>query len=439
MILRYLDYPDETGKAPMAIFNFALSSNSLYQLVQYWVSTLPNARDEYAKISSLQLPNPPFGYPRSNLAAYCKRHAGICALCTLRKYKLEHFSQLQLCHACDLKYFLKISKSRLDSLYTVRSRKRVYRRLLERELPYVTVPYDDSYMGNGTATWYLWDDVQRVKSKGYLRSLKHSKEILPKFDKEDYTYHLGPSQIAYLVLHWHCHLVFSTAFDWCKSKSIDKSIGIFGQIPTPRRPLIMEAAHFIEYRYRFDPNWQPPGPESLIEFIRIALPWANKAYWKFRPWNVSNFPRHPRSFVIDDRGISRPEKKRAERDMRMYQYRCSKIRAVLKAFPEILLSPKTWQKCMSEHRGLPIDHVRSMAYESSLTWRGYTPNDKEFGIYRSGSGEAYWESRLIESHFEGWRTGGEFFNVDIVKIKDGSVVVVPPIRQEDLEWREYHI
>jgi hypothetical protein len=112
---------------------------------------------------------------------------------------------------------------------------------------------------------------------------------------------------------------------------------------------------------------------------------------------------------------------------------------VLKAFPEILLSPKTWQKCVLEHRGLPIDHARSSAYESSLTWRGDTPNDTEFGVFRSSSKEAYWEPELIESYSEKWRTGGVCFEVDIVKIKDGSVVVVPPIRQEDLEWREYHM
>ena len=373
------------------------------------------------------------------LAVYCKRLAGICALCTLRAYILEHFSQLQLCHACDLKYFLKISKGRLESCYTVAPRERVNRRHLKKELAYVTIPYKDSNGEYRTVTWYLWADIQRMKSKGYLRPLKCSKEIASKFKYEDYTYQMGSSPVGYFHLYWHRSLVSYAALSWCNSRSIDISVGIFGQLQVPRRPLVMEAAHFIEFRYRFDPNWQPPGRESLMEFIRIILPWANENYWNLRPWRTSNFPRHPRSLVINNCGISIQEKKRAEHDMKMYQYRCSKIRAVLKAFPEILLSPKTWQKCMLDHRGLPIDHVRSMAHEASLTWMGYTPNDMEFGIVRWGSGEEDWQPKVFYPRSEDWINSSRRFGVDIVRIEHGLVEVAPPIRQEDLEWRKYHI
>ena len=421
----------------MAIFSLALSSNSMYQLVQYWVSTLGNVDDEYAKISSLQLSDPLPGYPRSYLAVYCKQHAGICALCTLRKYKPEHFSQLQLCHACDLKYFLKISKDRLYSLYYIRSRKKVDKDRFENELRGVTVPYEDSSGLDRTATWYLWADVQRMKSKGYLLPWKIWEQAT--FNNEDYTYHLGSRHYSYSSLQWNWRLVSDAALAWCKSESTSKPIAFFGQIPCPRRPLIMEAAHFIEFRYRFDPNWQPPGAESLIEFIRMALPWANETYWELRPWRVSNFPHHPRSLIINDIGVSGRDKKQAEHDMRMYQYRCTKIRAVLKAFPEILLSPKTWQKCMLEHRGLSIDHVRSMAREESLTWMGYTPNDMQFEIHRWRCEKVHWDPELFCSQSEERKNSCGSFDIDIVKIKDGSLVIVPPIQKEDVEWRRYHI
>jgi hypothetical protein len=439
MILNYLDYPDETGRAPMAIFGLALSSNSMYQFVQYWVSTLGNVDDEYAKISSLQLLDPPPGYPRSYLAVYCKQHAGICALCTLRKYKLEHFSQLQLCHACDLKYFLKISKDRLYSLYYIRSRKEVYIQLLKNELPCVTAPHEDSSGLGRTATWYLWADVQRMKSKGYLRPLKIFKWEQATFKNEEYTYHLGSRQDLNSSVHWNGRLVSIAALAWCKSESISKPIALFGQISCSRRPLVIEAAHFIEFRYRFDPNWQPPGPESLTEFIRMALPWANETYWELRPWRVSNFPHHPRSLIISDLGVSGRDKKQAEHDMKMYQYRCTKIRAVLKAFPEILLSPKTWQKCMLEHRGLSVDRVRSMAREESLTWMGYTPNDMQFGIHRWSCGKVHWDPRLFWPQSVEQINRCKSFGIDVVKIKDGSLVIGPPIQKEDLEWRRYHI
>ena len=193
MILNYLNHPDETGKAPIAIFRLALSSRSLYNFISYWVSKLPNISQEYEKINSLQLHYPPPGYPQSILAVYCKRLAGICALCTLRAYILEHFSQLQLCHACDLKYFLKISKGRLESCYTVAPRERVNRRRLKKELAYVTIPYKDSNGEYRTLLGISGPTFKRMKSKGYLRPLKCSKEIASKFKYEDYTYQMGSS------------------------------------------------------------------------------------------------------------------------------------------------------------------------------------------------------------------------------------------------------
>lgn len=159
-----------------------------------------------------------------------------------------------------------------------------------------------------------------------------------------------------------------------------------GGIKTVRQgdhsPYITDLFLLREFRYRFDPTWRPEtfSEESLKEYIHFASPWADATEWDLRPWSVTNFPKPPRSAFVFPQ-FKNLEQRKSDPSYQNYQFTCSKIRALFKAFPDILRAPVVWRRCMGiNHQHSSIAKAVKRALKGKRQWREIPQEHIEFEI-----------------------------------------------------------
>lgn len=138
----------------------------------------------------------------------------------------------------------------------------------------------------------------------------------------------------------------------------------------PLDAIQIELILFKEFRYQFNPSWPATKTfeDDVQEYANYARYWATYALWPHRPWRLRNFPVPPRS-TISNPYTNESEAAEDQYDYDTYQFRCSRLRAIIKAFPEILRAPSTWRRCVINKKGqMSITEAAMLASQAALTW-----------------------------------------------------------------------
>jgi hypothetical protein len=113
-----------------------------------------------------------------------------------------------------------------------------------------------------------------------------------------------------------------------------------------------------QFRQRFDPNWETPSgsdKDSVIEYSKIATAWIRFG-WDDRPWKIENLPKQPRCLVATLYATPQ-EKEQSMTEIQDYVSYCTRLRAVVRAYPDILRDPRAWELATSSRS--TSDAVRS--------------------------------------------------------------------------------
>jgi hypothetical protein len=339
-ILKYMDQLDYTTKTSKGILSMALSSRIHFALTSQWadktVSKDIQLLSELEELGEIPRSDP----PRTGLSILCKRLGGICALCNLRQgEKNELFTDLQLCHSCDLLYFPKISRRRMENSFA-----HVLPRVLEYQgtpLRYITLrtpkcDCDELRLYSSRVKVYRWQDIQNLINDGMER---RTWDYLGKTDPEEYGlfgYRRGFQGKSKKQVIWE-----RACRRW-DPKMCGHKIQFV-------RPHVRDMILLNEFRWHFDPLWEPRGTtqeSDLQAYIKIAGHWmtSNKA-WESRPWAIQNFPPATRG-VGRASEASDEERKKSLRKLEEYKVLAEKIRGLCKVFPNILRDPFEWKLCM---------------------------------------------------------------------------------------------
>ena len=377
IILKFLTYRDETAKASLTILHLALSSLSLHNLINAWASNL--VQNEVSSIARLKFTkNCPRGYSRTGLSILCKRYAGICDICTLRSASDEIFTKLQVCHACNLQFFPKITDKKLRSLYGSHDADILH--FWDLDFQFVSVPNDSSNLFSGFTKIYDLSDIYEFVLRCDLIRKGNLEEVegpIPS-NGNGYGHFRSPNTYSLTNPRQYERTIWSEAY-----KRWDKSIDTWP--PESLRPLEVEIILLKEFRYKFDPNWKPTQAfsfdEDCKEYLSIAQYWANPLSWKHRPWRISNSPRQPPPLgIVDD--IIGAQQALPEDGLEEHRLQCSRICAVFKAFPDILLSPGAWTRCLLDGHARSINDTRLIALKAARIWKGPLSREKSFSFIK---------------------------------------------------------
>jgi len=271
---------------------------------------------------------------------------------------------------------------------------------------------------------YRWDDIHKIIMDGLI-------EKVPQFDHdysqnacysgEDYGSFTPSDQEDPDQHSWSELGVWLQSCENGNMESLEWNIS----------PYIAEVLLFREFRYRFDPAWQPEESsyKNLREYIHFARHWARHSYWNERPWRVQNFPRQPRSPFIFPKFTTLTERIN-DPSFKSYQFHSAKLRALLGAFPDILRSPLAWRRCMvNEMRDIPIKEAVEIALEEKNSWTEPKLKDFEFEIRKDDENlDIHFVRRGRNLKFEtsicngvGNPRNGEVWKMDIIQVKGEMV------------------
>ena len=440
LILEALNSRDDAALNSLAILNLACCARRYFDFICFWVAKA--SQKDIALIRDLEMDTIPMG-PRTDISIFCKRLAGICAVCNNRA-RLPHgfgeyFTGLQLCHVCDPIYFPKISLSRLQDKFRIIGRREL--RLLESRIVLKKDESGELPFSFRVGPYYRWKDIHSLLSQGLVQRLAHvnfeqesqirnSEEyglLDPPNENYDPADGCGDADDWWPISLTLTDCLKNCKLNWRKEESLP--------------PSTIEVASFREFRYRFDPTWRPISSfgECLTEYGRFARHWARKSLWNERPWRFENFPRQPRSPFIYPQFADMSERVN-QSSFKQHQFLCAKFRAVLKAFPDILRSPRTWLRCMGDKSpGPSISEAIEIATRGKNVWKEPAPRQLDFEIRRA-DGEADVEfvrrGKYLKpggSHKKIGRSpdNGEVWRVDIVRISDESINTISQTRVGD--------
>lgn len=317
-ILQYLLFPNKGLEVICDIRSLALTSHAFHNFLSGWASYVE--RHTIATVEALKLAGtlPKLPFPRTSLRILSRRLGGLCMFCDLRPVHTEIFTNIQVCGACDIEYFPKLSHRRLLTFYSATG---------SQNDPWIKL---DSRMvaGQGSSTgkdfggkirfhgpYYRWADIEQLVSKGEITL---NLDPMVKFKGDLYIY--------------------------------DDEDGVF--FPPSRG---CDRVLFREFRSRFDSHWQPLQHEAdeLREYYRVCSSWYRD--WHTRPWKMENFPSQPRLLTTNPYA-TKGQKLRVARELKEYRYTCRRFQTVMSAFPDILLHPFVWHVCM-DNPTLPMEEV----------------------------------------------------------------------------------
>jgi hypothetical protein len=438
MILGALNSRDDTAANSLAILNLSRSAYIFFELINYWTAdAVPSDISLIRNIDPDIVPAVSMG-SRTNISIFCKRLAGICAICNNRaRVPDEIFTGLQLCHTCDAIYFPKISLSRLKSNFSIG----------RNALQALQCRLGSTKDENGELTmkvglYFRWKDTQILISQGQIQLLPliNLERQIDIHNGEEYGC-LSPPNADFdpddgqgsADAWWPTSIIIS---DCLKNSNMDR------QKQRSLSPSALEVAFFREFRYRFDPGWRHTTSfsESLIEYGRFARHWAAKSLWNERPWRLQNFPLQPRSAVIYPQFADVKERIN-QPSFKLHQFLSAKMRGLLKAFPDVLRSPRTWIHCMGDKSPSPsMSEAVELALQAKKVWKEPALQLLDFEI-RKAEGE--FDIEFVRSgkglkpggsHNEIGRTpeNGEVWKVDIIRISGESIQTISQTRVGDV-------
>jgi hypothetical protein len=342
LVLQYLISPAETRDIVFDIRSLALTSHAFYDFLSGWASYME--RHTIATLRELDLAHtlPSVEFPRASLSLLLKRLANVCTFCDMRSYRAEPFTNLQVCTACEEEHFPKISLSKLKTFYShPHGRKESW--LGVDSVMVVGPDYSSTNSCCSKPTpsgpFFRWVDIQKLISMREI-TLNEPSTLQPSWDSnrfynEDY-HPLHPPHCR--TWEWHRNFLWSSA-------SLRWNKGICPHQNSKLSEYRADLTLFQEFRYQFDPYFQPQDSERerRLDYFRIINCW--KENWAARPWSLLNFPSLSQMSVTNPY-VTEGQRLKVRRELQEYRYRCRKLRRVLGSSPDILWMPSTWRFIM---------------------------------------------------------------------------------------------
>lgn len=395
LFLHILDYLAESGyrEASLAILNLACSSRGFCRLILSHAMTVTKSTvrilQSLREHCDIAMAPSPFHI----LSIYCKQSGHICAICPNQAKFVDGgkaFTGIHFCRACESVFFPKISWKRLHRYFDIAAR--VAHELARRKM-------STTQMGNGKFYVYQWKDIENLISLGLMKK-KHdpdsnifilSQRCLSPEECSEFSDTSGDRDIP-----WSHRDSLRREILWSESLrrwEISDKQNV--------RPILIEITLFKQFRYEFDPSFRPPRThdEDIRQYAITARYWAGPLNWPYRPWRLQNFPLPPRCSVSNPYA-NEYDAAEDQLDYETYQFRCRRLRAVIKAFPNILSSPGTWHRCFLSKRGkLPISDAVKIASSRALSFREIG-NPLEFEIRKSGTEDHSMDLELVRKGAE---------------------------------------
>ena len=368
MILDTLFVFDETFEGSLALLNLASSSHLHWYLIDYWATPELSGYFEYCRENHST---------HTRLAMLCKGMSGICTICNNRALYpcvwTERFTSIRLCEGCESIYFPKISHKRLLTIFRptprlIQDSKSYMPRGIRIKLNMEKYKFQEQFHG----PFYPWGKIQELVTNGLFEEIPQTHLT---YNGEEYGVFVPENQVNHDETYWPRQRLWLQCCVNGGRHSDDRN----------KLPHITEALLFREFRYRFDPTWRPEESlnKHLRDYLHVARHWAKSAYWTERPWRISNYPKSPRSSFL----TTTLEERINDPTFKSWQFHSAKLRALLKAFPDILRSPRTWCRCMTnEMRDSPIKEAVEIALRAKKHWIESILDDFEYEI-RSRDGD----------------------------------------------------
>jgi hypothetical protein len=338
-----------------AIFGLASSCQRLSDVVEFWI--LRNRKREITLPGGTRFPlniQEP-----TTLADMCKPLAWICAKCnnraTLRPSpRIEPFTNLQLCQACDTFLFPKISLKSVRQLYILRKDDgptsggwNIPCTSLVTRTIFAWVPEEKE-------TLFRWQDIAKlakerkwilhgdfIYANPYLGLYGLSELHRSTTNGSSFPYIIGDPAVVrtdyprfetYRLFHDNVVLLSHVGF-------VQNRAGEY-QLPEKNWDELL----FHHFRFHFDPAWKKETHEEGHKTYTSCLAnWVHGDNFATRPWAPKWFPTMPDLEFPDlkeENGTARTD--REWRNLELYRRHCSKLRAGCKIYPNILSDPSMW-------------------------------------------------------------------------------------------------
>ena len=374
MILQYVRENNKPLQEAMAILRLAMTCRGFWNVIELWAE--PQARQDLETLSSLCSEDSLS--PPSAVSVLCRRLAHICIFCSNRAHSTtgEVFTKLPMCRACEARKVPKISDVNLERLYMVHG---------ESEDLLMTLETRDNF----EYRLYRWSDIQPMVANGYLKKIENTFYNRRKRARKP-PIPFNPEEYAEFDWHWWFHeeraysgplFLDKTVETWIGPLRWSDTLNCWSDAPVDRySPIVIEVALFNEFHYRFDYSWEPKRihQERIAEYASVARHWT-KRHWPQRPWRLSAISTTPRC------SVSNPYAQQVHKDMDQeayseHQKQCILRRALIKAYPAILLNPEIWCRCMEASR---LDESVSLATSARLNNKSKKRCDLDFELHTS--------------------------------------------------------
>ena len=343
---------DPSHRASEALLSLRSTNQRISAVVDKWC-------DSYAARQLMwKLPNGEvlglFSKTSLNLVDIYKRIAWICAKCNnrARKYpRVEPFTNLQLCQACDSHYFPKISWARVASYFDLGKDDVLQDWNIPYHLPYNS-PAPEVEMGDRI---FRLRDIVRLASERKWRPMGNSdnfyQRVVERCGLFEYSRPILTAWIRHDIEIYADEYTPSTQCEQCAELySRMVLLNFVGLVPAwgPHYTLPpnenWDEVLFNHFRFQFDPTWREDTPDILHEVYSSCVGyWANKYLWERRPWGPYNFPLPPVwGWAYENCELGTEPAGKTQQDLESYRKLCSRLRAGFKAFPNILKSPTMW-------------------------------------------------------------------------------------------------
>jgi hypothetical protein len=366
------------------------------------------------------------------ISVFCKRVGNICATCNNRarhSHNGETFTNLQLCQACESFLFPKISSTRLRKFFDI-SPNAEYKIQRSETLN----SFRQAIQKPRRQAIFRWSDVEELIRDGSLTlnpiEFHDNKLYGRRLSSEEYS--IFSADGGDLVTWSHREELFIGHLWW------DSVIHWAHELCYRFHAIDVELILFKEFRYQFDSSWPPTRnkEDDIKVYSSFARYWATtQLVWKERPWRLQNFPLPPRC-SISNPYTDEDDLREDEFDLAEYQHQCSKFRAIIKAFPDVLRSPKTWIRCLSRRRKRKsISEVIQIALSAAQVWEESNATEIGFEI-RPQSRKTPWldiafvrkekdiKPTILPLRFPVW---GDIRRGSIIRINGDSVELISPV------------
>jgi hypothetical protein len=376
-VLKWLAQDDETTRGSLAILNIARSSHSFYHFVNSWVHTTAKLAADLQCLHPI-IPKNFIDQSSFAMSVFCKRIGHICATCNNRARLSqggERFTKLQLCQACESFLFPKISSTRLHMLFDISPNAKCK---LQRSKETLN-SFWQTIQNPCRKVIFRWSDVEELVLDGALTLDPNQLRI-----NGSYGRWLSPEEFSNFEYQGDYRATWShrkellldciwrdSVFRWSHAKH-DRFYAID-----------VELILFKEFRYQLDSSWPPTRTKQkdIKVYSSFARYWATThAVWQNRPWRLQNFPLPPRCSISNPHA-DEDDLNEDEFDLAEYQNQCSRLRAVIKAFPDILRSPKIWRQCVTSKRNRnSITEAVEIALSAARVWEELKETEVGFEI-----------------------------------------------------------